>query len=440
VTDLSAWLAAVDPADLLPARRRDEAQRIERPLALDGATWIDDVHGYALVRDARGVAYGVPLVRETVGVDGSEPIRRAQPGDGTAAALVRRATAARRSDPDALAVEVFGGPWGAGDAAESGIDVDQTNELVVVGAGPDRVVVKWDLHPAAGNQAGPVRLAALARVGFEGTPRTRALVGLAAGDVRFHVATIGEFVPEAQDGWDWAVDEVRALAQGLPSRADEAVDAVAVLVARMHVALADGEAGRATGADAEAWAVDAGEIVGDAELDLATRASVLAAVAPLADAAGTPVAPIHGDLHVGQVLRTPEPVRYLVIDFDGSPTDTPAQRLAPAPVARDVASMLASWDHVGRVVLHRTDGLEPLQRERVVAWIERAQRLFLQAYTDELAAADRAELLDQKLVRPYQVLQECREYAYARRYLPHWRYVPDAALPALLDRPEGSLA
>lgn len=440
MTDLSAWLAAVDPAGLLPARRRDEAQRIERPLALDGATWIDDVHGYALVRDARGVAYGVPLVREVVGVDGSEQIRRAQPGDGTAAALVRRATAARRSEPDVLAVEVFGGSWGAGDAAESGIDVDQTNELVVVGAGPERVVVKWDLHPAAGRQAGPARLEALARVGFEGTPRTRALVGIEANGERFHVATIGEFVPEAQDGWDWAVDEVRALAQDRPSRADEAVDAVAVLVARMHVALADGEVGRATGADADEWAVEAGAIVDDAELDAATRAAVLIAVAPLAQAAGTPVAPIHGDLHVGQVLRTGDPGRYLVIDFDGSPTDTPTKRLAPQPVARDVASMLASWDHVGRVVLHRTDGLQPQQRERVLAWIQRAQHRFLEAYAAELAVADRAELLDARLVRPYQALQECREYAYARRYLPHWRYVPDAALPALLDRPEGSLA
>jgi maltokinase len=36
------------------------------------------------------------------------------------------------------------------------------------------------------------------------------------------------------------------------------------------------------------------------------------------------------------------------------------------------------------------------------------------------------------------VQQECREYAYARRYLPHWRYVPDAALPALLEEdPDG---
>ena len=55
-------------------------------------------------------------------------------------------------------------------------------------------------------------------------------------------------------------------------------------------------------------------------------------------------------------------------------------------------------------------------------------------------ATVRADLLDRRLVRPYQVLQECREYAYARRYLPHWRYVPDAALPALLARPEGSAA
>jgi maltokinase len=59
---------------------------------------------------------------------------------------------------------------------------------------------------------------------------------------------------------------------------------------------------------------------------------------------------------------------------------------------------------------------------------------FLDAYHLGLDRAGRADLLDERLIRPFQVQQECREYAYAARYLPHWRYVPDAALPALLSR------
>jgi hypothetical protein len=32
----------------------------------------------------------------------------------------------------------------------------------------------------------------------------------------------------------------------------------------------------------------------------------------------------------------------------------------------------------------------------------------------------------------FRVAQELHEYAYSIQYLPHWRYVADAALPGLL--------
>ncbi len=478
--DLTDWLAATDAADLLPARRRDEAGRIRWPLTLVAAGWFDDVHGYAIVQDAREVTYGVPLVVDPRVVRPVDPlvvdppvdrpvdrlvvdppvdrpvVRRAVAGDGTAAALVAALPRLSRFlGPGARTPGQIGqfvshlpgsGTNGRGGEGEVAIEADQTNDLVVVGGGGDRVVVKWDLHPAAGAQVGPERLAALARAGFAGTPRTDALVGLNVDDVSHHIATVTEYVADAVDGWQWAVDEVRALARGAVSAADAAVADVARLVAGLHLALAadadrtalaaDADcSARATAADVASWVDDANRTIAAAALGDDTRAAVTAAVAPLADAVGTAIAPIHGDLHVGQVLRAGDPPRYLVIDFDGNPTDDPQRRRAPQPVARDVASMLASWDHVGRVVLHRTDDLDARQRARVLEWIERAQHGFLATYSAELAGAGRANLLDRRLLRPYQVLQECREYAYARRYLPHWRFVPDAALPALLARP-----
>jgi hypothetical protein len=30
--------------------------------------------------------------------------------------------------------------------------------------------------------------------------------------------------------------------------------------------------------------------------------------------------------------------------------------------------------------------------------------------------------------------QECREYIYSARHLPHWRYVPDAVITHLLPK------
>ena len=95
--------------------------------------------------------------------------------------------------------------------------------------------------------------------------------------------------------------------------------------------------------------------------------------------------------------------------------------------------MLASLDHVGSVVLHRTDGLDDGQRSRVHDWMTSAQLRFLDAYVGRLAERGEESLLDARLVRPFQLQQECREFVYAERYLPHWRYAPEGALAALLE-------
>ena len=201
----------------------------------------------------------------------------------------------------------------------------------------------------------------------------------------------------------------------------------------MHVALATGGEFTASATDAARWSQQAEADADAAELDAVTEPRVRALLSPISDAVGTRMVYAHGDLHIGQILRS-ETGRYYVIDFDGSPMLEAPERMRPAPPARDVASMMASLDHVGRVVMHRTDELDDEARDRVGAWIERAQAVFLDAYRSTLRTAARQDLLDEALLLPFQVQQECREYAYAARYLPHWRYVPDAALPALLSR------
>jgi maltokinase len=166
--------------------------------------------------------------------------------------------------------------------------------------------------------------------------------------------------------------------------------------------------------------------------------AALAALGALDGVARTPVMRIHGDLHVGQILRSPDGI-LRVNDFDGNPLAPVGSRVEPQAPARDVAWMLAAIDHVGRVVARRHHDAG----DAIAVWIESARDAFLAAYRDGLG--DRRELLDDRLLDPFAVAQEAHEFVYAARYQPRWRSVPDAALPAVLarssrqpfDRPDG---
>ena len=57
----------------------------------------------------------------------------------------------------------------------------------------------------------------------------------------------------------------------------------------------------------------------------------------------------------------------------------------------------------------------------------------LAAYVRRLTDLGHAGLYDPAPVRAFRVQQVLREIVYAARHLPRWMYVPDAALPALLD-------
>lgn len=430
---------AAAPGDLVvPVRPRSAAVEVAVPLSLLDAHDLGDGRWVGVVVDADGERWTVPLVLDDTGV------RRAVPGDGVAEALVRALPAVGGSTAftaDAWHVEDVRG--------ERAVTVDQTNESVVVG---ERAVVKWSVRlPRAGvrgAQPAAARLAVLLAEGFTGTPRPWGLIRYDDrgdhGATSLLLATVAEYLPGARDGWDWAVDDVRALARG-DLDMDAALDPpgrLGALTARLHVALAAGGRGAAGGGRVERWErrarADLAEALrlvdGDEGGRLRAREPRIAqAFEGLRVAVGTPVIDVHGDLHVGQVLRHGEPHDYAVTDFDGNPVLPPEERSERQPAALDVAGMLASLDHVGRVVAERTDGVDV---DVVRRWIAAAQVRFLDEYRDTLDRMGSLDLLDERLVAPLRLQQECREYLYAVRHLPHWRYVPDAALLDLLPDEE----
>jgi len=384
----------------------------------------------------------VPLVAEDGGT-----IRRAAPGDGAFAgivAMLRAGSAVGRFSPRVFCQVPAGGD-------EVAIDVDQSNESVVVAG---RSVVKLYPTTAPGPQPGLDVPAHLSAVGFTATPTPfGALTWRGADDEPALLASLAAYAPGARDGWDWFVEVlIAALDRDDGREAGDAVDAIdaidavapagaiGALVARLHLALASPSAvfpspvTTASRATIGGWHQRALASLHDA-LELtsggtgarlrALAPTIRSALAPLATIDTTPTMRIHGDLHVGQILSTG--AGYLVSDFDGDPLAPAAERTAPDAPARDVAAMTRALDHVGRIVQRQRPGND----DRVDGWIADARSTFLTVYRASLGERG-PELLDERLLAPFEVAQECHEYVYAARFLPGWRSVPDRAMPALL--------
>ena len=287
--------------------------------------------------------------------------------EGQSAALVAALAAGepcagRARRPAASPLE---GTWHGGQPpavlTERAVTVDQTQRSVIVGEDSDAIVVKWTVQPTlrllAG--AGPDQ-PPHARSGSARSRRLAVSSGRPDGPL---LAFLTDYLPGAQDGWDWYVDDVRAHARGGDVDVLTPADELGRLAAELHLAFATRSQvfphPRHT-ADAATTArlADSGRgrpRRGDrghrrrrgrtpADPGPAAR-QALAAIA----VQGTPVQPIHGDFHVGQILRWSG--GYAVNDFDGNPVLPARERLTSQPVARDVAGMLQSLDHVGRVAL-----------------------------------------------------------------------------------------
>jgi maltokinase len=146
---------------------------------------------------------------------------------------------------------------------------------------------------------------------------------------------------------------------------------------------------------------------------------VRSAYADLARAAGpVPVQRIHGDYHLGQVLRTL--AGWVALDFEGEPAVPLAQRRAPAPALRDVAGMLRSFDYAAR---HRLLGHPDEARLRRPAddWVQRCQAAFCAGYAQ---AGGMDPERNSALLRALMLDKAVYEVVYESRHRPAWLPIP----------------
>ncbi|MGB6535518.1 MAG: alpha-amylase, partial [Xanthobacteraceae bacterium] len=143
----------------------------------------------------------------------------------------------------------------------------------------------------------------------------------------------------------------------------------------------------------------------------------------------------HGDFHLGQVLVASG--EAYIIDFEGEPMASIAERRAKTSPLRDVAGLLRSIDYAGATLIDRDNiGVAPVDEARrdefIVLFRQRAAIAFLRSYWRAGALKDTPAtraLLDLFLIE-----KAAYEIAYEAANRPSWIGVPLAGLQRLLTR------
>ncbi|GGW46920.1 maltokinase N-terminal cap-like domain-containing protein [Streptomyces xantholiticus] len=297
------------------------------------------------------------------------------------------------------------------------LDAEQSNSSLVYG---DAYILKIfrRLHPGP-NPDLELPLA-LARAGCARVPVPVAWYESTAPEP-FTLGVLQPFLPGSRDGWVLALE---ALAGDRPFLGE--AHELGRVTAEVHTALADTlPTVKLGGPQTEGLAaamvrrLDAAAQAVPALVPYAPRLrAAFDALAVLGARGRTWAAQrVHGDLHLGQILRGPGNAPWSVIDFEGEPARPLTERCRPQPAVRDVAGMLRSFDYAART-----------HRPWNPAWAERCRDAYCDGYAEAGGDDPRQE---PELLRAYETDKAVYEVVYEARHRPDWVPVPMAAIERL---------
>ncbi len=274
------------------------------------------------------------------------------------------------------------------------------------------------------------------------------------------LAMVQPFLHNSTEGWALALTSLRALyadAEGIgltdPVARQAIVDEqdasflaeserLGQVVAEMHLALARLAGPAMAPAPLTAAALDRWADTMTAELD-SVLARTEVALDPLREVRDEVVARfdhirrlspggllvrVHGDLHLGQLLRVD--TGWVVLDFEGEPDRTPAQRRELSSPLRDVAAMLRSFDYAAAAAIAERTAPDSDEARKLVgfgeAWANANRDAFWRAYLETMGSRPVLPAPGPALVlrRAFEVQKAVYEIGYELGHRPAWVDIP----------------
>jgi maltokinase len=275
------------------------------------------------------------------------------------------------------------------------------------------------------------------------SPHVAPPLGWLEGDVRGVRTTLGmmqPFLKNASEGWAMATASVRDLFAEGDLHADEVggdfaaeSERLGSATAEVHLLMAQTLPTRVAGPEeSQATAKQLHERLDAAVAAVGELAPYADGLRAAYDAVGAlteavPIQRVHGDYHLGQVLRTQD--GWVLLDFEGEPARSLEERTALMSPLRDVAGMLRSFDYAARHLLAERPGEHHLAY-RATEWAERNRTAFCDGYAKAAGTDPRDAGV---LLRAFELDKAVYEVVYEARNRPTWLAIPLGSVERLVE-------
>ncbi len=306
------------------------------------------------------------------------------------------------------------------------VGTEQSNTSLVY---DDAVILKLFRRLADGPNPDVEVTQALFKVGFDHVAEPLASWREGDRDLVF----LQRFLSGAMEGWAMALTSLRELYAEPMVPAESGGDfgaethRLGEITAKLHIAM--GEAFGISSGEPAQWAelmeaqarrVLSGELEREA-------LSVIRRLREVVDPG--PAIRVHGDYHLGQVMRTDN--GWFILDFEGEPARPLAERSRPTSPLKDVAGMLRSFQYAPAVAMAtQEEDMTGLAR----AWEARNRECFLAGYmglAEEAGLVPADPVARQAVLAAFELDKAIYELAYEQAHRPDWVKIPTEAVRRL---------